>query len=465
MSQTNSVYTKGSLAKELNLNGLIRNEVVDGVVQEGQAEYLITKIIEQSNAKYEESGMGNKIIYTPKNEVAVNGDPTIKAQVQSAVAESGGVIKITFTDPNYQAFRSNDLVDTKFNGNQAKVIEGGIGFMRIKQADGFATPVVGDFAAGKIVIQRDRSVDIRGTQAPEGVYQVPQVWENYLSIWDDGGQENLFDSAQRTVISNAGEYVSVAPIKNALGRFFRNGAMKMYTSRAVNPASNGYQTTATSGIIEQIKNRGTYAALNSVITRSEFEDRVAQWLLSNPHQMNDNRIIKTGRIGMAQIGEWYKEQMKYDVGIAVSFTDGSVNGLNATKIFIAGFGFVNVVHDIMQDMNFMGEKSAISGYSGMPKTSGDFYMLDFSPVQMQYGGTAPAFQKFYLRNKYFYGMQQGMRPTEMLADVLNGGGTALTLDNLELSSTNNDFNSFRIYSICGINVMNGSAHVYLENKV
>jgi len=44
-------------------------------------------------------------------------------------------------------------------------------------------------------------------------------------------------------------------------------------------------------------------------------------------------------------------------------------------------------------------------------------------------------------------------------------GTALTLDNMELTSTTKDYNSFRMWSACGINVLNRSAHAYLENFV
>jgi hypothetical protein len=465
MSTTNAVYTKGSLAKELNLLGLVRNQVVDGIVEEGQAEYAITKIIEESNAKYEAAGTGNKILPIYKDEVAYTGDPTIQSQVQSVVALGGGVIRINFSDPNYQGFRNDDRIDTKFNGNQAKVVEAGNGFIKVSQAEGFTAPVVGDFAAGKVVIQRTRAINARGTLAPQGVYQLPQTWENYCSIIDDGGQESLFDSLNQTVISQAGDYISIAPIKQALGRFFRNMSMNYFTSRKVNPATNGMNFSATSGIIEQIKDGGTYVPLNSVVTKAEFENYVAQWFLSNPHNNNSNRVIKTGRIGMAQIGEWYKDYMKFDYNVAISFTDGSVNGLNATKIFIAGFGFVQVMHDMLQDMNLMGERSSISGYAGMPKTSGDFYFFDFSPVRMQTtGATAPALQKIYLKNKYFFAFNQGLKPTESLASAMTGG-TALTMDSLELTSTTADFNSFRIYSICGINVMNRSAHVYLENKV
>jgi hypothetical protein len=119
MSTTNAVYTKGSLAKELNLLGLVRNQVVDGIVEEGQAEYAITKIIEESNAKYEAAGTGNKILPIYKDEVAYTGDPTIQSQVQSVVSLGGGVIRINFSDPNYQGFRNDDRIDTKFNGNQA----------------------------------------------------------------------------------------------------------------------------------------------------------------------------------------------------------------------------------------------------------------------------------------------------------------------------------------------------------
>ncbi len=465
MSAPVANYTQGSLAKELNLLGLIRNEVVDGIVEEGQAEYAITKIIENSNAMYESQGTGNKIMKTYKDEVAFTGDPTIQSQIQSVASLGGGVFRVNFTDPNYQGFRENDHVDTKFNGNQAKVVAAGNGWVNVTQAPGFAAPTLSDFAASKVLIQRTRSIELRGTLAPKGVYQLPQTWENYISVIDDGGQESLFDGMNQTVISQAGDYINVAPIKQALGRFFRNMSMMYYTSRKVNPASNGMVYSATSGIIEQIKAGGTYIAKNSVMQKAEFENLVAQWFLSNPHNNNQNRIIKTGRIGMALVAEWYKDLIKYDSQIAISFTDGSVNGLNATKIFIPGWGFVNVMYDVMQDMNMNGERTAIPGYVGMPKTSADFYFLDFSPVRMQTtGATAPALQKIFLKAKYCFAFNQGLKPTESLASAM-AGGTALTLDNLELTSTTADFNDFRIYSMAGINVMNRSAHVYIENKL
>ena len=117
-------------------------------------------------------------------------------------------------------------------------------------------------------------------------------------------------------------------------------------------------------------------------------------------------------------------------------------------------------------MQGMGTLTSLAGFEGLPQTSGNFYMLDFSPVQMQTSGMmAPAFQKIYMGNsKYFYSFQRGLTAMESLGSAISNG-TALTVENMELTSTDNDFNSFRIYSIGGINVMNPTAHVYLENKV
>lgn len=466
MAATNAVYTKGSLAKELNLQGLIRNRVVDGVVQEGQHAYAWTKMIEETNNFYESRGTGNKMLFTYKDEIAYTGDPTIKAQVSSSVASTGGSVLITFTNPDYQAFRENDQVALKFGGNLSRVVETGLGYIKVAQAPGHTAPVAGDFPAGKLVIQYVRAIDTSGTKGPAGVYIVPQTWENYCSITDDGGQQNLFASLQNTVISDAEGYITIAPVKEALQRFFRNNAMTQFLSKGVNPESTGMNQTATKGIHQQIQDRGTYAALNSLIQQSEFENYVRNWFLSNPGNDNANRIIRTGSIGMKLISTWYKDYMKFDATIAVNFTDGSINGLNATRIYIPGFEYVNVVRDKMLDMQGMGTLTSLQGFEGLPQTSGNFYFLDFSPVQMQTSGMmAPAFQKIYMGNsKYFYSFQRGLTAMESLGSAISNG-TALTVENMELTSTDNDFNSFRIYSICGINVMNPTAHCYLENKV
>lgn len=464
MSRPGTDYSKGNLLKDYVLNALVNNRVVDGIVQEGQAAYVTTKIIEESNNFYEARGTGNKRLDTYEDKVAYLGDPTIRAQVQSAVAVVGGV-RINFSQTSYDAYRVDDNVDTKFAGNQAKVVETGPGYIVVAQRLGFSAPITGDYPVGASVIQRSRAIDATGTKAPVSVNPVPKTWSNFLSIIDDGGQDSLFTSLNRTNIQGSEEYMVNVTTQYAAMRFFSNQSATYWTSRAVNPETNGFQFTATDGIINQIKTGGTYVPLSSLITKTEFERRLRSFFLSNPGNSMDNRIIKTGSIGMALISEWYKDELRYDKDIAVTFTDGSVNGLNATKIFIPGFGAINVVKDVLQDMDLNGELSSLSGFTDLPKTSGDFYFLDFSPVMMQDSGMlAPAFQKIYLKEKYFYAMEKGLSPISSLGAITTSG-KPLTLANLEMTSTTNDFDSFRMWSACGINVLNRSAHAYLENLV
>lgn len=461
MSQPNANYTKGSLLKDLTIQSLVNGREVGGIVEEGQAAYVTMKIIEQSNAKYEGMGTGNKILQNFEDRVAYIGDPTIRGQVSAPTAVTGG-IRIDWVDSNYNAFRKGDTVDVKTNGNQAKVVEAGAGYIVVAQLEGFSAPVTGDYPAGISVIQRTRSVDLRGTSAPEGVNPYPKFWKNWCSVIDDGGQQNLFDSMNTSNMTNAPDYIVNTVIQSAAQRFFRNQVFKMWTSEGVNPESNGFIQSETKGIVSQIKEGGTYVPMTSVITKSEFEQQLRRWYLRNPANSNANRIVKTGSIGFGLIASWYQDLIKYDSSIAVSFTDGSVNGLNATKIFIPGFEMIQIVKDPLQDMDLNGELTNMSGYAGLPKTSGDFYFMDFTPVRMQQNGMmAPALQKIYLKNKYFFGMEQGLRPTESLMNA--AAGTGLTWENLEMTSTTKDFNSFRIYGICGINVLNRSAHCYLEN--
>jgi hypothetical protein len=466
MSTANQLYTKGSLLKELNLANLVRNRIVDGVVMQGQSAYAWTKIIEGINNKYEANGTGHKILQTYKDEIAYTGDPTVKAQIQATTDLGGGVFRINLTSPSYNAFRENDLVDLKFGQNNlAKVIEAGPGYIKISQAPGNAAPVIGNYATGKIITTRTRAIGTRGTKSPVGLNPVPQKWENYLSIIDDASQQNLFDSQNNTVISGAEGYIISAPIQSTLQNFFRINAMNQFVSSPVNPESNGFDYTSTAGIHTQLIERGNYLPLNTVITRSEFEQQVRRWYIANPASNFTDRVIFTGAIGMAQIAEWYRDQLKYDGRIAVSFTDGSVNGLNATKIFIPGFEYINIVMIDMLNMAWMGELSSIAGYEGLPKTAGNFYFMDFSPVVMQPSGLmGPAFQKIYFKSKYFYSYQRGLTEMATLGSIIENA-TPITADNMEITSTDNDFNNFRIYSVCGINVMNAQAHVYLENKV
>jgi len=463
MATPNSNYTKGSLLQDFYINALVNNREVDGIVEEGQAEYVTMKIIEESNSFYEKAGTGNKILDTYEDRVAYLGDPTIQAQISSRVPVTGG-IRINFADSNYDAFRVNDDVDTRFAANQAKVVESGAGYIVVAQRDGYAAPQATDYPVSGTVIVRKRSINMRGTSAPEGVYQVPQIWKNHVSVIDDGGQESTFDSLIKTNIINAGDYIINVPIRDAVMRMFRYRSANFWTSKNVNPETNGMRYTATSGIIEQIQNGGMFYPMSSLITKQEFENRLRTWFLTNPANSMRNRIIKTGSIGFALVSSWYQDLIKFDATIAVSFTDGSINGLNATKIFIPGFEGIALVKDTLQDMQQMGELTSLSGFSGLPKTSGDFYFMDLSPVVMKENGmTAPALQKFCLREKYFYGFEQGLRPASNLQSAFNG--QALTAEAMEMTSTTKDFSSFRIWVAEGINVMNRSAHAYLQNLV
>ena len=94
---TNAIYSKGSLMKEMTIANLVRNQIVDGVVQEGQASYTWTMLIEKTNALYESNGgAGNKVLDTYKDEVAYTGDPTIQAQINSVTDIGGGRIRVEF---------------------------------------------------------------------------------------------------------------------------------------------------------------------------------------------------------------------------------------------------------------------------------------------------------------------------------------------------------------------------------
>lgn len=465
MSQTQSIYTKGSLAKELTLNNLVANKEVDGVVQEGQAAYSWTSVIEQTNAYWQKNGgMGNKILDIYKDEIAYTGDPTISAQISGVQDIGGGRFKVSFAAPS-EGFRKNDKVGLQFGRKMSEVVEAASDYMVVTRNLGDDAISTADFPQGQVIYQFTRGIDTRGTVSPEGLAIVPEKWENYVSIIDDAVQQNIFDSKQQTLIRQAGNYIVVAPIQEMMERFFRNCAMNQFLSLGVNPAEYNLNKTATKGIHQQIRQRGLYELMGSQISKANFESKLRTWYLTNPGNPIRNKIVGTGSLGMALIAEWYKDLIKYDKDITVTFTEGTVNGLNATKIFIPGFEEIQVVKFEMLDMNGMGARTSISGFEGLPKTSGNFYFLDFTPVRMRTSGLmAPAFQKIFFGGaKYYFSYQQGLAPMDTLGSIV-ANGTPLTLDNLELTSTDRDSSNLRIYTMAGINIMNGSAQGLLENN-
>jgi hypothetical protein len=465
---TNAIQTKGSLLREANLAGLVKNTVVDGIVQEGQASYAILKVIEEMNNHYEKFGTGNKMLDIYKDRVAYTGDRTIKGQIKTAYAVTGG-IRVEFSKTDLNTFRAGGLVYTRFGAtNMASILEAGPGYIVVMANTPGYTPVTAaDFPAGVMLIQPTRSIGTRGTKTPEGVYDVPQTWENYPSIVDDGYQMGLYDSQSSTILAEPNkDYFVSAPVSNTMQAFFTSLAMHMFVSQSVNPEDNNFTLSRTRGLNQQFRTRSLYAELTSDLTsRSEFESYVRSWKIRNPGSDPNKTFIATGAIGMAKIGNWYRDEIKYDSTIAISYTGGELTGLNATRIPIAGFEFVNVVHFKFLNMDMMGEKTSIPGFENLPKAAANFYFWDCSAVNLGNGRYAPAFQKFYFKgSKYWYSFQNGLTPMNT-PDQVAANATPLTQENLEITSTDNDFSNFRIYSIFGINCMNPSAQGFLENLV
>jgi hypothetical protein len=81
------------------------------------------------------------------------------------------------------------------------------------------------------------------------------------------------------------------------------------------------------------------------------------------------------------------------------------------------------------------------------------------------GRMAPAFQNiFFGGSKYYYSYQKGLSSMDSLEGIVNNA-TPLTMENLELTSTDADFSNLRIYTMKGINVMNPTAQGFLENNI
>lgn len=448
--------------------GLVTNTVVDGIVQENQASYTVLKVIEEMNSHYEKFGTGNKMLSIYKDKVAYTGDRTVKGMIKTAYAVTGG-IKIEFTKTDLNTFRTNGLVYTRFGQqNMASVLEAGPGYVVLNaNTQGYVACTAADFPEGEMLISATRSIGTHGTKTPEGVYDVPQTWENYPSIVDDGYQTSLYDSQISTVMDGQyKDYFVSAPVANTMQSFFMSMSMHMFVSQSVNPETNNFTLSRTRGLNQQFRTRSLYAELTTDMTnREEFESYVREWKVRNPGSNPDSCFIATGAIGMAKIGSWYRDEIKYDKDIAISYTGGVLTGLNATRIPIAGFEFVNVVHFKFLNMAFMGQKSRLPGFENLPKASGNYYFWDCSAVNMGDGTFAPAFQKFYFKgSKYWYSFQNGLTPLST-PDQVATNTTALTEQNLQITSTDNDYNNFRIYSIFGLNCMNPAAQGFLENFV
>jgi len=469
MAQQNINYIKGNPLNGIYLQKFIRNQYTDGIIETGQSAHAWMVYINESNNQFEKEGTGHMINDTHKTEMAYLGDPTILGQIQSSTAESGGLVKLVFNQASKNSFREGDTIDTSWGGNQALVVETGQGYIKVGTAYGFTAPVAGDYTVGEIVYQRTRNIAISGTQSPVGLTPVPDTIFNYFDILDDANQTNLFTSMINTTFPGREKegFFTDGNVRQMLQRYFTNITHREWTSRQVNPENNAFTKTSSAGILQQIENAGGTMTMNVAPTKASFETMLRNWLIANPTADPSKLAIMTGAIGLAEIGEWYKELIKYDYNIALTFTDTDgkgINGLNATKIYIAGFPPINVIHWTMLDANGMGAKSTMPGFTQLPKTSGSFYFMNFTPVEYRDGRRGPAFQKVYLRHRHFFSFQKGLTADNGIGAILDNA-QGVSMENMQMTSNDRDFNNLRVYGICMTNVKNPYGQFIAKNNV
>jgi hypothetical protein len=463
MANPSVQYTQGNILNEMNIADLVRNTKVAGVILQGQHELALNRLIDETNLEFSSQGTGNIVNDTYKTEIAYKGDPSIRQISASATNESGGIVKINWGSP-YAGFRKDDTIDKKLHGQQYKIVDADANYIRIGAIEGGVAPTASDFANGVQVNQRTRSINMTGTKSPVGLNTVPNRIQNYFSILDDANQANIWMKQNRTVLEDSPNYFSDNGIREMMGRFYRNMAFSYLTDRGVNPETNGMTFSRMRGIFQQVEEAGSLFAYNTTISKQEFIQKVRKWYIDNPASDISRKVILTGSIGFQLVSDWFQELIKYDSTISLSFT-GEANGLNAVRIYIPGFeSYIQIVRWGLLDMDTMGTLTGLPNFGGIPQTSGNFYCFDFTPTTTESGLRGPAFQKVFYRERFYYSYQQGLRATGSFDSAL-ANKTPMTLENMANTSTDYDFDNFRIATAHLLNVMNPASHLIITNNV
>ena len=463
MSAPQINYNNGSMLNEINIAGLLYDSEIAGIAKVNQYDDPLMEAIYRMNAAYERNaGSTHVLLNQPRYKLAFEGDPTISSSVASAVSLPGGVIQINFTNSSYVGFRENDEVSTAFGANLAKVVNAGPGFIRVRQNEGGAAISTADYPAGVVVIQQTRSIGMSGTSTPNRLNYTPETRFNYFSIIDDGHQTNIGERSTIVPIANAPGFIRHSGIDKMVKRFKKNQTLAFWEHTAVDPSTNGFSFTKMSGLHQQFKQFGSYTPYTSLITQQQFEQQITRWYNLNPASPIQNRVIFTGSAGFKLVSSWYQELIKFDSQIAVTFTDGTVSGLNATRIFIPGFDAIQIVKLPFLDMDASGPNSSVPGYTQFKRSSFSFYGMDFTPVAVNERGTMPAFSTHHFGEaKYYYSFVRGLAPATA-ADVM-AMTNPLTTGSMQITSSDADFDNMRLYSWSMINANAAQANIWLHN--
>lgn len=378
-------------------------------------------------------------------EKPIMGQSVVQASIATNVI-NGNVMRVTFTDTNYDLFRNTFVVgDGTASDNQGLVINHGPGYVDIVVAPPLtAWDAALHFVAGRYITEMFQASINRGSSAVESQYEYPKYTYNQTSIIR-GNTELYRRDMEKTWVTYHGDMWSFAQedfMMQNLARQMEIRGLFGFRGQTVDVDGTRNYSMGLKASIKDPDRGGVYLPSPSLPTQGTFEGFIGSIADRKNASMTDMTILM-GRGILNRVQLFTSEYIKFG-GKTNTFGGDSVKGLDVYEYAINGINCKFIMAPIFNDRERFKTPSTIPGTGQFTRMQYTAVVLDTDNYKSVDGQSLPASEKLYFG------------PQEMIMYYVAGVGGSKLRGSAEeqfsgdfaSAANHNDATSIGVYSDC-----------------
>ena len=380
----------------------------------------------------------------------IMGVSVVQAVIASTVL-NGLTLRVSFTDPNYDNFRTNFVVSDGTSAmNKGLVVAHAPGYVDLQvTAELSAWNTAIHFLAGGYITELWQSSVNRGSGAVESQYEYPEYVTNQTAILRDNCDFYRRD-VNNTWVEFQGDMWAFAQqdimMENVARQLEYRGLFSGFGSTTNADGKRNY-SMGLKASIKDSKRGGIYNASPSLMTQASFEAWIAQ-IANRRNAAMVSLTFLVGRGFLSRIQSFVSPFIQYS-GRDNTFGGEAVDGLDVYTYTVNGISCKFIMAPILNDSFRFPTLSTISGAGQYTLMSYTAICLDTDMYDAKGGGKLPAMEKVYFGPKE---MEMYYVPG-VASSNLKGNETRLFSGDLALAANHNDAISVGIYTDCGYDFM------------
>ncbi len=379
------------------------------------------------------------------------GNNAVVAQVATNTLV-GTNMRVTFTDPAYNAFRVQVVVsDGTAANNQGRIISKGPGFIVIEPVN-VTFAVASHFVAGTFATALFTASGNIGSTGVESLYEFPTYVSNQTSITRESSQIFRRDMAG-TWVQFEGDYWWSAQDTATLKRFANAQEYRGLFSDYVTTANSsvGGEVNYSMGLRNAIRDPqrgGIYQPLSSAMTQADFESWIGR-MADRQALAHTNFTVVCGR-GFLKMIQGFTTPFIQFSGKNNTFGGQEVKGIDVMTYSVNGITVDFIMHPIFNNREMWPAFSSVSSLGAYTRMEYTAVALDLGMIDAIGGSAQPAIEKVYFgEQEIVYAYMAGIG----MGGAVSSGAPKATVGGSLTPVTDRDSISLEIYSDCAYDFM------------